>query len=151
MCPCGWRDMTPSRGPEILTGRLAGAVLLVRGKTGLASDGPRDNDARGDERASSELSGVVGGERDEEKGDRTEPSTRFALSLAASFLRSRRNLDGVRGGVTAQGGVGRRSGGTKPAGNLVMCMELGRRCRGRHGGVGRVGGWLFWGKRWAGT
>lgn len=66
---------------------------------------------------------------------KTEPSTRFAVSREASFLNSIRNLFGVFGFGVA--GSGRRSSGTMPAGNRVMCIECGRRCRGRQGGSGR--------------
>jgi hypothetical protein len=76
-------------------------------------------------------------ELEEVNEEKTEPSTRFADSREASFLNSKRNLVGVLG----SGGVGngRRSKGTIPAGNRVMCIECGRRCRGRQGGSGSRG------------
>jgi hypothetical protein len=69
--------------------------------------------------------------------EKTEPNTRFAVSREASFLKSIRNLDGVFG--SGGDGSGRRSRGTMPAGNRVMCIECGRRCRGRQGGSGSRG------------
>ncbi len=80
-------------------------------------------------------------EADEEKGEKTDPSTRFAFSREASFLSSTRNFDiffSCRGG-----GRGLRSNGTKPAGRLVICIECGRRCRGRQGGGGSLEGCDF--------
>jgi hypothetical protein len=76
-------------------------------------------------------------EKEEEDGKKTEPSTLFAFSREASFLSCNRNLEGFLGGKG--GGEGRRSNGTKPAGRRVMCIECGRRCLGRQGGVGNVG------------
>ena len=73
----------------------------------------------------------------EENGDKTEPNTRFAVSREASFPNSNRNLDGFFG--SGGGGGGRRSRGMMPAGNRVMCIECGRRCRGRQGGSGSRG------------
>jgi hypothetical protein len=68
--------------------------------------------------------------------EKTEPNTRFALSREASFLSSRRNLDGFLG--SGGGGWGLRSKGMKPAGSRVMCIECGRRCLGRQGGSGSL-------------
>lgn len=64
---------------------------------------------------------VVATEEFEEEGKKTEPSTRFAFSREASFLSCRRNFEGSFGG--GGGGPGRRSNGTKPAGNRVICIE----------------------------
>jgi hypothetical protein len=82
---------------------------------------------------------VPGGEEAEllfENGEKTVPSTRFAFSREASFLNSTLNREGFLGG--GGGGVGRKSTGTYPAGSLVMCIECGRRCLGRQGGVGSL-------------
>lgn len=102
-----------------------------------------DNDARGDLGTPGlvdlvELAAeVVELELLEEVARKNEPSTLFAVSREASFLSCRRNLERCFGG--RGGGRGRRSKGTKPAGRRVICIECGRRCRGRHGGVGSVG------------
>jgi hypothetical protein len=56
----------------------------------------------------------------EEKEEKTEPITRFALSREASFV----SWVLAREGFLGRGwGGGRRSKGTKPAGSRVMCME----------------------------
>jgi hypothetical protein len=70
----------------------------------------------------------------EENGEKTEPSTRFAFSLEASFLSSIRNLEGFLGSFAS--GWGLRSNGTNPDGRRVICIECGRRCLGRQGGAG---------------
>lgn len=63
----------------------------------------------------------VGEEGWDEKGEKTEPSTRFALSREASLF----NWDLVREGFLGSGGDdgGRKSNGTKPAGRRVICIE----------------------------
>lgn len=58
----------------------------------------------------------------DENGEKTEPSTRFALSREASLL----SWDLVREGFLGFAGDedgGRRSNGTKPAGRRVMWIE----------------------------
>lgn len=80
-------------------------------------------------------------EADEEKGEKTDPSTRFAFSREASFLSSMRNFDTFFGSGGGGGGV--RSNGAKPAGRRVICIECGRRCRGRQGGDGSLAGCAF--------
>jgi hypothetical protein len=79
---------------------------------------------------------VAEGELFVENGEKTVPNTRFAFSREASFLNSTLNREGVFGG--GGGGGGRRSRGTNPAGNRVICIECGRRCLGRQGGVGSL-------------
>jgi hypothetical protein len=74
----------------------------------------------------------------EEKEEKTEPNTRFAFSLEASFPNSTRNPGSFFG--SGVGGFGLRSRGMKPAGSRVICMECGRRCRGRQGGSGSLTG-----------
>lgn len=61
-----------------------------------------------------------------ENGEKTDPSTRFAFSREASFLRSNRKREGFF--ASGEGGRGRRSNGTKPAGRRVIRIERGR-CR----------------------
>jgi hypothetical protein len=85
--------------------------------------------------------GAVEVEVDEEKGEKTDPSTRFAFSREASFLSSTRNLDGFFG--SRGGGGGLRSKGTKSAGRRVICIECGRCGRGRQGGEGSLAGCDF--------
>ena len=139
-------------GRGIVIGGFAGrlpAAAALRANIVFGSDGPRDNDALGDEPPSPGLSDLVelaaedvAVEGFEENGEKTDPSTRFAFSREASFLNSRRNLEGCFG--VFGGGDGRRSNGTKPAGRRVICIECGRRCRGRHGGAGSVAGESLW-------
>jgi hypothetical protein len=80
-------------------------------------------------------------ELDEEKGEKTDPSTRFAFSREASFLSFTWNLDNFFG--SGGGGGGLRSNGMNPAGRRVMCIECGRRVLGRHGGEGNLAGCDF--------
>ena len=85
-----------------------------------------------------ELAAVdVAVEDDEENEEKTVPRTRLAFSRDASFPSSRRNVEDVwwSGG----GGRGLRSRGRNLSGSRVMCMEYGRRCRGRQGGDGSLG------------
>ena len=53
-------------------------------------------------------------EVEEENGEKTDPSTRFAFSREASFLSFTRNFESFFG--SGGGGAGRRSKGTKPPG-----------------------------------
>jgi hypothetical protein len=69
--------------------------------------------------------------------EKTEPNTRFALSREASFVSTRRNLEGFLG--SGGGGRGCKSRGTVPARNCVVCIAYGRRCLGRQGGSGNLG------------
>lgn len=130
-------------------GALAAAAAALLANIVFGSDGPKDSDPLGDEPPSPGLSDlvelaaeVVAVEGLEENGEKTDPSTRFAFSREASFLNSRRNLEGCLGGFG--GGDGRRSKGTKPAGRRVICMECGRRCLGRQGGAGSATGGSLW-------
>lgn len=82
--------------------------------------------------------GDVADEDAEEKGRKTDPSTRFAVSRDASFLNSTRSLDGFLG--SGRDGGGLRSNGTNPAGSRVIWIECGLRCRGRQGGSGSLAG-----------
>lgn len=68
-----------------------------------------------------------------ENGDRTVTHTRFTLSMEASFPNSTRNPVRFFGSSTLSG---RKSGGTKPAANLITCIEQGRLRRGAKGGSG---------------
>lgn len=124
-------------------GEAAGDAVL-RAKIVVGSDEAIDRDARGDLGVSGlaalvELAAEdVAVEELEDEGKKTEPNTLFALSREdASFLNCIRSLEGFFGG--GGGGDGLKSNGTKPAGSLVICIECGRRCRGRQGGVGSVG------------
>ena len=147
--------LSAKEGRGIVTGKSAGAVPVTAAAALLAnmvlgSDEPKDNDVLGDEPPSPGLSDLVELAAEdvavegleEENGAKTDPSTRFAFSREASFLNSRRNLEGCLGGFG--GGDGRKSNGTKPAGRRVICIECGRRCRGRHGGAGRLAGTRLW-------
>lgn len=80
-------------------------------------------------------------ELDEVKGEKTDPSTRFAFSREASLLSFTWNLDALFG--PGAGGGGLRSSGIKPAGRRVICIECGRRVLGRHGGEGSLAGCDF--------
>ncbi|TAQ90235.1 hypothetical protein B7494_g1433 [Chlorociboria aeruginascens] len=62
-----------------------------------------------------------GKDDEEEKEEKTEPSSRFAFSLDASFPSCLRNMDGCSG--PGEGGRGLRSKGIKPAGRRVICIE----------------------------
>lgn len=134
-------DIVESSNPLLLLNRDlleykdAGSADAVWKEARGAVSGLEDLDVEAlaaEDEAEEELEGV-----NEEK---TEPSTRFAVSREASFLNSNRNLDGVFG--SGGDGRGSRSRGTMPAGNRVMCIECGRRCLGRQGGSGSRGGGL---------
>lgn len=123
-------------------GKVTGDAL--RANIVVGSDEAIDKDARGDLGISGLADLVefaaedVAAEELEDDGKKTEPSTLFALSREdASFLSCIRSFEGFFGG--GGGGEGRKSNGTKPAGSLVICIECGRRCRGRQGGMGSVG------------
>ena len=77
----------------------------------------------------------------EENGEKTEPSTLFAFSREASFPTSMLSREGFL--RCFGGGWGRKSYGTKPAGERMMCIECGRRLRGRQGGSGNCHCSLF--------
>jgi hypothetical protein len=138
--------LPPSGGLDIAIAgsstNVPAAALLAKIVVGPADAG--ENDALS-------ISGLVGlvelaaedgaVEVDEENGEKTDPSTRFAFSREASFLSSTRNLDPFFG--SEGGGGGLRSNGTKSAGRLVICIECGRRCRGRQGGEGSFAGCNF--------
>jgi len=88
-------------------------------------------------------------EEAEENEGKTDPSTRFAFSLEASFL----NSELIREGFWGDGGcgTGRRSKGTKPAGSRVMCIECGLRCLGLQGGSGNWTCCVFSARRFVGV
>lgn len=82
---------------------------------------------------------AVGGEAmEEEREGKMDPRTRLALSREASFLTSMRNLDGFMSVFGAGGEF--RSTARWRADRRVICIELGRRCLGRHNGPGNLGG-----------
>lgn len=132
-----------SEGLDIVASSIDVPGTDLRANMVVGSEEATDRDARGDLGVSGladlvELAAEdVAVEELEDEGKKTEPNTLFAFSREASFLSCNRNLDGFFGG--GGGGEGRRSNGTNPAGRRVMCMECGRRCLGRQGGVGRVG------------
>lgn len=121
------------------------AVAALRANIVFESEDPKDNEALGEDSASPGLSDLVESAAEdvavevlEENGEKTEPSTRLAFSLDASFLSSRLNLEGFLGSLGVGGG--RRSNGIKPAGRRVICMVCGRRARGLQGGTGSLAG-----------
>jgi hypothetical protein len=130
-------------GLDIVVSPSTVAGLALRANIVEGSDEAIDRDARGDLGVSGladlvELAAEdVAADELEDDGKKTEPSTLFAVSRDASFVSCIRSLEGFFGG--GGGGEGRRSKGTKPAGSRVICIECGRRCRGRQGGVGSVG------------
>ena len=137
-------EPSPSGGLDIVgsSNKIPAAALLANIVFGSAD--AAENDVLSD----LEVSGVVdllevpaegeAGEGREVNGEKTDPSTRFAFSLDASFLSSMRNLEAFLG--WGGGGGGLRSKGTKPAGKRVICIECGRRWRGLQGGSGSLAG-----------
>jgi len=130
-------DIVGSSSPAIPNPGLLLAYIDVGSEDAATNEGGL-SDAGLAERV--ELAAEDGAEEEdvEDSEEKTDPSTRFAFSREASFLNSMRRRDTFLG--SGGGGRGLRSKGMKPAGRRVMCIECGRRCRGRQGGSGSLAG-----------